>query len=149
VRGAAGASVLLPIAAAGRAATSASRRTKVSGHAVAARKKRPGISGGGPRPGRRRAPDGDRERRRPSRPQLTKVPSDTHKRTEQERDAVGKPPRRYFRTLSHSDRVYRTENRFVLGPSGQESMGVGNQVLSAISLTRQQNFLMRIRRHFR
>ncbi len=50
---------------------------------------------------------------RPKWPQLTKVPSDTHKRTEREREAVGKPPHRCFRILSHSDWVYRTGNPFV------------------------------------
>ena len=62
-----------------------------------------------------RLPSG--RRRNGSWPQLTKVPSGTHKRTEQEREAVGKPAHRCFRTRSHSDRVYRTGNRFIFAPS--------------------------------
>ena len=62
---------------------------------------------------------------------------------------VGKPLPRGFRIFSHSDRVCRTENRPGSGPSRRRITGVGNRRFSAISLPRQQNFLMRTRRHFR
>src|SRR5271166_854572 len=40
---------------------------------------------------------------------LAKAPSGTHERTKQDREAVGEPSHGCFRTHSHSDRVYRTQ----------------------------------------